>query len=258
MQTRMEIGERSLGKSLSSRDYDWIDSFIGARTPAASEPGSPESVGVIVENDLVRTVLFTMLLGGLASLMAYFSIHVAAGQGRSIFLLTATLAAFLACGAVASRRRKLLRFVLVLGSLCALAVLVDQLVYYRWHQRAEKLVASLQHGFESGAPASPDPMKLQPTSFLVSPERGVLLTFEPPFLAWTHQLDSASPVGHTLIAGWYKILSRATRGRKLDRIAQTLVRPHEVYSVGVNADGGSMTCQEDGKREWTLSIASQP
>jgi len=250
----MTMDHRSLGESLKAREYDWIDSYIGCRAPAGSEPEDPGSVDVLVESDLLRTVVFTILLGGLASLIGYLWMHVAAGQGRSIFQLTATLAAFLACGAAASRRRKSLRFLLVLGALGALALFVDQLVYYRWHNRIDRLVTSLQQGIESAVPVSSDLMKLQPTSFSFGPDQEILLTFEPPVLAWTYHLDSASPTGHTLIAGWYRILSRASRGRNLDRIARTIVHPHETYSIGIESGERTLACQEGGKGDWNLSI----
>jgi len=252
----MKMGERSLGESLQARDYDWVESYTGSRARDAREPGYPESVSVVMESDLLRTVLFTILLGGLASLTVYVSICVAAGQGRSIFRLSATLAAFLACGAAASRRKSL-RFVLVLGSLCAFALLVDQLVYYRWHKRVDRLVTDLQQGIESGASVLPNPMTLRPTSFWIDPDQQVRLTFEPPFLAWTYQLASASPLGHGLIAGWYRILSRVTRGRNLDGVARTLVHPHEAYSVEVKSGEKTLACQEGGNGYWTLSIDRQ-
>src|SRR2546425_8962342 len=219
------MGRRSLGKSLQAEDHGWLEPLMRARAPAASVPGHDETVSIIVERDLLGTALLTILLGGLASLLAYFSYRVAAGEGRSIFHLTATLAAFLACGAAVSRQRKSLRFVLVLGSLCAFALFVDQLAYYRWHKRVDRLVTTLEQGIKSGSPVFPNRTKLRPTSLWIDPDQEVLLTFEPPFLAWTYQLDSASSLGHTLIAGWYGILSNVTRGRNLDIVARTLVHP---------------------------------
>ena len=254
----MKIGERTLGESLHARDYDWVGSYIGSRAPAASEPEHPESLSVVVESDLLRTILFTILLGALVSLIVYVSIGVAAGQGRSVFRLIATVAAFLACGAVASRRRWWLRFLLALGSLCVFALLVDQLVYYRWHQRADSVVSSLRQGVESGAPVLSDPLTLRPTSFWIDPDQEVVLTFEPPLLAWTYQLNSASPLGHTLVTGWHRILSRVMRGRNPDRVARTLVHPHEAYSVGVKSGERTLACQEDGKGHWTFSIDGRP
>ena len=243
----MKTEQRSLGESLQAQDYSWLESVLRSRAPVASVPGHHESVSIILGSDLLRTAFFTILLGGLASLFAYFSICVAAGEGRSIFRLTATLA-------VACRQRKLLRFVLVLGSLCALALLVDQLVYYRWHKRVDRLVTSLQQGIESGTPVFPNPLTLRPTSFWIDPDQEVLLTFEPPFLAWTYRLDSVSSLGHTLIAGWYGMLPRVTRGRNLDSVGRTIVHPHEAYSVGVKSHERTLACQEGGKGYWTLSI----
>jgi hypothetical protein len=221
-------------------------------------PGRDETPSITVESDFLRTALFTILLGVLAALLADFSFRVASGGGRSIFMVTATLAAFLACGAVASRRKLWLRFVLALGSLCAFALLVYQFVYYQWHQRVDRLVTTLQKSIESGSPVLPNPMTLRPTSFWIDPDQEVLLTFEPPLLAWTYRLDSASSLGHTLVAGWYGILSRATRGRHLGGVARTIVHPHGVYSVGVKSDEKTLACQGNEKGHWTLSIESRP
>lgn len=250
----MRTGDRLLGEPPKAREYDWIDSYIGCRNPASSEAGDPEFQGLIVESDLLRTVFFTILLGAFACLMAWLSLRVVAGQGRSALQLMAALAAFLACGAVASRRRKLLRFVLVLGSLTFLALLVDQFVYHRWDHRVDRVLTSLQQKVDSGAPLTPDQLDVRPTSFSIDPGREVLLTFEPPLLAWTYRLDSASPMAHRLIAGCYGILSRVARGRDLDRIARTIVRPHVAYTARLTSDEGVLACQETGKGDWTLSI----
>ncbi len=254
----MKRGPRSLGESLRAEDYGWLESRMRFSTPAAPAPRHEETVSIIVEDDLLRTVLYTILFGGLASLLAYFSFCVASGEGRRIFPLTATLAAFLACGAAAAQRRKWLRFVLVLGSLCAFALLVDQLVYYHWHKRVDRLVATLQQDIGAGSSAFPLSMKLRPTSFRIDPGQEIVLRFEPPLLAWTYHLDSASPLGHTLIAGWYEILSRVTRGRDLDSVSRTIVHPHEAYSVGVKSDVRTLACQEGEKGRWTLSIDTRP
>jgi hypothetical protein len=250
----MTTGDRLFGELPKAREYDWIDSYIGRRADSASDPGDPEFQGVIVESALLRTIFFTILLGVLGCLMAYLSMRVVAGQGRSAFQLMAALAAFLTCAAIASWRSRLLRFLLVLGSLSVLALLVDQMVYQRWNQRAERLLSSLQQSVDSGALLSPDQVDLRPTSFSIDPGREILLVFEPPILAWMYRLDSASPVGHALISGSYRILSKATRGRDLDAIARTLVRPHVAYTVRLTSDEGAPACQEAGKGDWTLSI----
>jgi hypothetical protein len=248
------------GEPPKAREYDWIDSYIGARP--SSEAEDVEFQGVVVESDLLRTIFFTILLGALACLMAYLSLRVMAGQGRSAFQLMGILAAFLACAAIACWRRWLLRSLLVLASLSVLAFLIDQIVYHRWSQRAETQLTNLQRGIDSWTPLSPDQMDLRPTSFSIDPGREVLLTFEPPLLAWTYRLDSASPMGHALIAGGYKVLSRVTRGRDLDRVASALVRPHVAYTVRLTSDEGVPACREAGKGDWTVSVdkrrASRP
>jgi hypothetical protein len=95
---------------------------------------------------------------------------------------------------------------------------------------------------------------LRPTSFLIDPDHEVLLTFEPPMLAWTYRLDAASSLGHTLIAGGYGLLSKVTRDLTLDSVGRTLVQPHEAYSISVRSDAGPLACQKDPKGPWTLSI----
>jgi len=250
----------SLNEPVRREEYGWIKSVLRERnhaeTPREDDPREhdpPEheqEVGVMVESDLVRTVLFTFALGVLACLTIYFSYHVAAGEGRRVFAAMASLAAFLACGAVASRGRFLLRFVFGLGCLCAVALLVDQLVYYRWQKRVDSVVTTLQRSVDAGATVFSDKTKLRPTSFRIDPDREVVLRFEPPALAWTYHLDAASPLGHTLVGGWYRLLTKVTRGRNLDSVARTIVRPHEVYAVSVTPPGdGILACQaDDAKR----------
>jgi hypothetical protein len=233
------------------------ESRLFTRAATASMSGHYGEVSIVVERDLIRTVLFTILLGGLACLVGYFSISVAKGEGRSIFQLTAACAGLLACGAVASRSRRWLRSLLLLGSLCVFALLVDQLVYYRWHKRVDGLVTTLQQSVESGLPIFPDRMNVRPTSFLIDPDQEVLLTFEPPVLAWTYHLEAASSLGRTLIHGWYGLLSTVARGRRLDGVARTIVQPHEAYSIGVKSDERTLVCQDGEKGHWTLSIETR-
>jgi len=142
----------------------------------------------------------------------------------------------------------------VLGSLCAFALLVDQFAYYRWHKRVDRLVTTLQRSIESDSPIPAVPTNPRPTSFWIDPDREILLRFEPPLLAWTYHLNSASPLAQTLVTGWYRCLSRVTRGRDLDSVVRTIVRPHEVYAVRVKSDERVPVCQGDETRHWTMSI----
>ncbi len=119
-------------------------------------------------------------------------------------------------------------------------------------------VTTLQRGIESGSPALPNPMQVQPTSFRIGPDQEVLLIFEPPPLAWTYHLDSASSIGHTLVTGWYGFLSRAAQGRHLNSVARTIVQPHEVFSVGVKSGEKTLACQEGDTGRWTVSIDTRP
>ena len=184
-EVRMKRGP-SPAESPRADDYSWVESLVRTRGSSASTSEPDESVNIIVESDFLRTVLFTFLLGGLVCLLAYFTVHVARGEGRSIFYLTATLAGFLAAGALASRQRRVLRFALVVVSLCVFALLLDQVAYYRWHRRVDRLVATLQQEIESGSPVFPNRARVRPTSLRIEPDQEIHLTFEPPALAWYH------------------------------------------------------------------------
>ncbi|PYT38005.1 MAG: hypothetical protein DMF52_00770 [Acidobacteria bacterium] len=251
----MKMRQRFLGESAQPDEYGWIESILRERDPAAyRREEDDENMGILMGNDLLRTVFFTLLLGGLACLLFYFIQRVAVGEGRRVFLVMVTLAALLACGAAVPRSGIWLRFVLVLGSLCAFALLVDQFAYYRWHKRVDRLVTTLQRSIESDSPIPAVPTNPRPTSFWIDPDREILLKFEPPLLAWTYHLNSASPLAQTLVTGWYRCLSRVTRGRDLDSVVRTIVRPHEVYAVRVKSDERVPVCQGDETRHWTMSI----
>jgi len=221
--------------------------------------GDDQSLDIAVEDDLFRTVLFTILLGGFAALAVYFLYRFGTlGEGRSLLGSGAGLAACLACGALVARRRWWLRSLLVLASLAAAAVVVDQVVYYGWHERMDRVVTSLRQEIASGPPLLPERMYMRPTSFWIDPDQEVLLVFEPPLLAWTYRLDASSTVGHALVAGGCRALSRVTRGRPLDGLARTIVRPHQAYSVRVRSGEKTLSCQNDRTGAWTLSIETQP
>src|SRR4030095_10297686 len=154
-------GHQSLGDVLKAGEYAWVDSLRRSRS---SDPSFDDAVGFDEKRNPLRTIIFSILLSGLAGLLAYCSYLVASKGGRSIFLFSATLGVFLACGALASRRRMLLRLVLLLGSLCTFSVLIDQVVYYHWHKRVDRLDTTLRQGIESGSPALPNTMNVRPTS----------------------------------------------------------------------------------------------
>lgn len=223
-------------------DYGWVSSMLHDR--GHEDTFRDENVTSL------RKVLLAFLLVGLAALLIYFARGVAMGEGRRVFPALATLAAFLACGAVASRGRIVLRLVFMVAAVGAFALVVDQLAYYRWHKRVDRLMTSLQQGIGTGS-------TLQPTSFRIEPGREIVLQFEPPALAWTHRLDTVSPLGHTLVRGWYRLLSKVTRGRELDGVAQTIVRPHQVYAVSLtSAEAAIPACLADGGERLAMSIDS--
>jgi hypothetical protein len=228
--------------SLNQDDYGWVSTMLHDRGHEDTFPD--ENVTSL------RRVLLAFLLVGLAALLIYFARGVAMGQGRRVFPALATLAAFMACGAIASRGRIVLRLVFAVTALGAFALVVDQLAYYHWHKRVDLLMTSLQQGIGAGS-------TLHPTSFRIEPGREVVLQFEPPALAWTHRLDTISPLGHTLVRGWYRLLSKVTRGRELDSVAQTIVRPHQGYAVSVTSpEAGIPACLVDGGERLAMSFDS--
>ena len=232
-----------------SPDYGWVSSMLHDRGDADTFRDENDSS--------LRRVLLAFLLVGLAALLIYLAYGVATGEGRRVFPALATLAAFMACGAVASRGRTVLRLICVLAAMGAFALVVDQLAYYHWHKRVDRLMTTLQQGGGVTSTIQPDLMSPRPTSFRIEPGREVVLQFEPPALAWTHRLDTVSPVGHTLVGGWYRLLSKVTRGRELDGVARTLVRPHQVYAVSLtSADAGIPACLADGGERLAMSIDS--
>ncbi len=256
----MKPGRLSLGESLQAGgEYDWIDELRKrGRDPAASMRDDDASAGIAVEDDLLRTVIFTILLGCFAALTGYFSYRATSGSGLNVFVASACLAAVLGCGAVVSRRRWWLRSLFVLGSLGVAALLVDQVVYYRWHERMDRAMTALRRDVESGSPVVPHRMNVRPTSVWIDPDQQIFLFFEPPSLAWTYRLDASSSLGHALVAGWYRVLTRVTRGRSLDGITRTMVRPHQVYSVSARSSEKTLSCQDGETASWTLSIESRP
>ena len=190
---------RSREQAIEKDEYGWVQSILHDRGHLESQSQSDdENLGITVESNIFRAMIFTLLLGVLACLMIYFGYLVATGEGRRIFMVMATLTAFLACAAIAARRSTLVRMVFALGALCALALLVDQFAYYRWNKRVDRLTSTLSQGMESGSPVRPSLTEPRPTSFRIEPDGEVVLQFEPPALAWTYHLDAASPVGHTL------------------------------------------------------------
>ena len=230
-------------------DYGWVSSMLHDR-------GHADTFGDGNDTGL-RRVLFALLLAGLAGVTIYLAYGVATGDGRRVFPAMATLAAFMACGAIASRGRILLRLGFALAALGAFALVVDQLAYYHWHKRVVRLMTTLQQGDGVTSTLQPDLMSPRPTSFRIDPGREVVLQFEPPALAWTHRLDTASPVGHTLVRGWYRLLSKVTRGRELDGVAQTIVRPHQVYAVSVTSPEAEIpACLADGGERLAMAIDS--
>src|SRR5437879_6135830 len=115
-----------------------------------------------MESRMLRTACLTLLLTGLGVLLVHFSIGAAAGNGESIFRSTAAAAALLASAAAACRRFRWLSFPLVLASLCALALLVDQLAYFDWHDRVDGFVSGVERSVESGSPGLTEPMNVRP------------------------------------------------------------------------------------------------
>src|SRR2546426_6495660 len=87
----MKPGRHSLGESLQAGgEYDWIDELRKrGRDAAASMRDDDASAGIAVEDDLLRTVIFTILLGCFAALTGYFSYRATSGSGLNVFVASA-------------------------------------------------------------------------------------------------------------------------------------------------------------------------
>jgi hypothetical protein len=206
---------------------------------------------------MIRLAAWTLVFAVIAALLAYYAIGAASGEGRSILLLMATVAALLGCAVIAMRRRFPVRMLLTLAASGMAALLVDQVAYAGWHDRVDRFVTGLQHDIGTGPELLAEEMKVRPSAFAIRPDQTLVLTFEPPLLAWTYHLDSAAPSAQGLIAGWFQVLATLPRGPQVDPLAKTIIRPHEAYSVSVMSslsnDEGEV-CRADGSGQWIVSV----
>jgi hypothetical protein len=206
---------------------------------------------------MIRLAIWTLVFAVIAALAAYYAIGAASGEGRSILLLMGTVAALFACAVIAMRRRISLRMLLALAASGMTALLVDQMAYAGWHEQVDRFVAGLQRDIGTGPELLAEEMKVHPSAFVIRPDQTLVLTFEPPLLAWTYHLDSAAPSAQGLIAGWFQVLATLPRGPEVDPLAKSIIRPHEAYSVSVMsslANDEAGVCRADGSGQWIVSV----
>jgi hypothetical protein len=207
---------------------------------------------------MLRIVTCTLILFGFMAMLIHFGIEASLGSGVGMLCLAATTSALLAFAAVAWRTRVWVRSIFLIAGLAVTALLVDELSYSVWHARLEGFVAGLQRDVESGSPDLAEKMRLSPTSVQIEPGQVFLFTFEPPALAWTYRLETATRPGRVLVTGWHRALARMTRGVGVDPVAEAIIEPHEAYAVTIASGDGAMACRAAGDHTWVLSVGSQP
>jgi hypothetical protein len=206
---------------------------------------------------MIRLAIWTLVFAAIGARMVYDAIGAAAGEGRSILLLMATVAALFACAVFAMRRRIPVRMLLALAASGMTALLVDQMAYAGWHDQVDRFVTGLQHDIGTGPELLAEEMEVHPSAFVIRPDQTLVLTFEPPLLAWTYHLDSAAPSAQGLIAGWFQVLATLPRGPGVDPLAETIIRPHEAFQVSVMSslsNDGTEVCRADGSGQWIVSV----
>lgn len=207
---------------------------------------------------MVRIAFCIVVFIAAAALGIHFWIGASGGDGASMLWLVATAAAFLGFVALVVRPWLWLRALLLAGAFLSGALFVDQAVYSVWQDRFESFVGGLQYDVERGSPDLAERMKLRPTALRIEPGQALLFTFEPPLLAWTYHLDAASPQGHRIVARWHRLLERATSGAPVDPMAETIIAPHQAYSVSVAQSDDFLACRDTRSRPWQVSVQAEP
>jgi len=207
---------------------------------------------------MIKIVFCIVLFIAMAALGIHFWIGATGGDGMSVLGLGATATAFLAFVAFVFRPWLWLRGLIIVGALAIGAVLVDQVAYLIWHDRFETFVTGLQEDVEKGSPDLAERMDLRPTSLRIEPGQGLLFTFEPPMLAWTYHVAAASPRGHRVVARWHRFLEHAASGTQVDPVAETMIEPHQAFSVSVATSEDVLACRENRERQWMVSVEAEP
>lgn len=207
---------------------------------------------------MVKIVFCVLVVFAMAALGVHFWIGTRAGDGVSALGLGATATAFLGFVALAVLPWFWLRSLVILGALAIGALLVDQVSYLVWHDRFETFVTSLRDDVEKGSPDLSERMNLRPTSVRIEAGQALLFTFEPPLLAWTYHVDATSPRGHVLIARWHRMLAHAASGKMIDPVAESIVEPHQAFSVSVATSEDVLACRDGHDRQWLVSVEAEP
>src|SRR5262245_35330619 len=190
-----------------------------------------EAPCIVMEVEMVKIMFCVLVFIATAALSVHFAIGAAAGDGASMLWLLALSTAFLAFVGLILRPWLWLRAVFVAGALAGAALLVDQVAYTIWHEQFDGFVSGLRHDVEKGSPDLAERMSLRPTSLRIEPGQALLFTFEPPGLAWTYHLGAGSPEGQRIVARWHRLLARSVSDVQVDAFAQTIIEPHQAFSV---------------------------
>lgn len=207
---------------------------------------------------MIKIVFCVVILIAMSAWGIHFWIGARAGDGASVLGLVAIATAFLGFVALVVRPWFWLRSLILLGTFAIGALLVDQVAYVVWHERFDTFVTGLRYDVERGAPDLAERMDLRPTSVRIEPGQALLFTFEPPLLAWTYHVDATSPRGHAMIARWHRLLARAARGTAIDPVAETIVEPHQAFSVSVATSEDVLACRDAHERQWMVSVEAEP
>ena len=207
---------------------------------------------------MIKIVFCVVVFIAMSAWGVHFWIGARAGDGASVLWLVAIVTAFLGLTALVVRPWFWLRSLLIVGALATGALLVDQVAYSVWHDRFESFVTSLRDDVEKGSPDLAERMDLRPTSVRIEPGQELLFRFEPPLLAWTYHVDATSPRGHAMVARWHRLLARAAAGTPIDPVAETIVEPHQAFSVSVATSEDVLACRDEHDRRWMLSVEAAP
>ncbi len=207
---------------------------------------------------MIKIVFCVVVFIAMSAWAVHFWIGAMAGDGTSLLWLVAIVTAFLGLTALVVRPWFWLRSLLIVGAVAIGALLVDQVAYSVWHDRFESFVTSLRDDVEKGSPDLAERMDLRPTSVRIEPGQELLFRFEPPLLAWTYHVDAKSPRGHAMIARWHRLLARAAAGTPIDPVAETIVEPHQAFSVSVATSEDVLACRDGHDRQWMVSVEAEP
>jgi len=221
-------------------------------------PACVDAAGIVMEGKMIKIVFCVIVFIALAVWAVHFWIGAQTGDGTSVLWLVAIVTAFLAFLALVVRPWFWLRSLLIAGALAFGALLVDQVAYSVWHDRFQSFVTSLRDDVQKGSPDLAQRMDLRPASVRIQPGQALQFTFEPPLLAWTYHVDATSPRGHAMVSRWHRLLARAAAGTAIDPVAETIVEPHQAFSVSVATSEDVLACRDEHDRRWMLSVEAAP